>query len=40
MLYEEHGRMKREDQFFNLHTGIDVHIVQRFVPYVQMRLLA
>lgn len=40
MFYKDHSRRKFSNQIFNLHSRINVNIVERFVPYIQMRLLA
>ena len=38
MFYEDHCRRKFPNQIFNLHSRIDVNIVKRFIPHIQMCL--
>lgn len=40
MLDEKHRRAERADEIFELHTGIHVDVVERFVPDIQVRPLA
>ena len=40
MLYKHHRWGKHLDQLLNLHTGVQVNIIKRLIPYIQMRLFA
>ena len=39
VLDKEQCRLKDKNQFFNLNPAKYVDVVERFVPYIQMRLL-
>lgn len=39
MLYQDHGRLKFQDQLLDLHSGKNVNKVQRFIPDIKMGLL-
>ena len=40
MFYKNHGWREFFHQFLDLHAGVNVDIVQRFIPDIQVRLLA
>lgn len=40
VFYENHGGRKFPDKTFNLHATIDVDIIERLIPHIQMGLLA
>ena len=40
MLYKDHRGRKGSEQPLDLHPGVDVDIIERLVPYIQMCLLA
>ena len=40
MLHEKHGGTAGPQELLKLHPGEDINIVQRFIPKIEMRLLA
>ncbi len=36
MLHKKHSRSKLLDQFLNLKAGIDVYVIEGFIPHIHM----